>query len=88
MGQTTPNNPGCLTVGNNCYGDRMNPNDPITHHDALYCCGAVDIYDDIIDGIGTDEYKKLCLTTEGLSYWQQILGAVDFQTWYLSLIHI
>lgn len=84
MAETTPNNPGCLTVGNNCYGDRMNPNDPITHHDALYCCGAVDIYDDIIDGIGTDEYKKLCLTNEGLSYWQQILGAVDFQTWYSS----
>ena len=84
MGQTTPNNPGCLTNGDGCYGTRMTPNEPITHHDGLYCCGTIVKEDDIIDGIGTDEYKKLCLTTEGLSYWQQILGAVDFQTWYSS----
>tara|TARA_B100000927_G_scaffold99943_1_gene80856 strand:- start:1206 stop:4115 length:2910 start_codon:yes stop_codon:yes gene_type:complete len=97
MGETITQNPGCLTLGDTCYGARQDPNKPIDYHDGLYCCGVIIKDDD--DGntelvgdvkgdgknpnTGQSIYKKLCLTELGLTYWAQILGQ-DYNAWFNS----
>ena len=85
MGKDVERNRGCLTVGDSCYGAAQYPGRNIDIHDGLYCCGrpADGPEDDEIDpGTGESINKKLCLTDEGLIYWQQILGSATYQTWF------
>jgi len=91
MAQSVEPNRGCLTQGDACYGTAHDPSRVIDIHDSLYCCGRAadgpgDTFTDntnvfVDPGTGESINKKLCLTDEGLIYWQQILGSATYQTW-------
>jgi hypothetical protein len=91
MAKDVQPNRGCLTQGDACFGQRERQGEPITEHNSLYCCGRAadgpgDTFTDntnvfVDPGTGESINKKLCLTDEGLIYWQQILGSATYQTW-------